>query len=255
MSIETIYAKLRSAGMTKAGACGLMGNWYCESLMKSDNVEDRCPLSDTAYTKQVDSGAMGRQKFSSDAYGYGLAQWTSPDRKGQMYDYIKGRGLSIADENAQVEFSLREFPSQAPATLDLLKSSDDVYKCTEWVCKYYERPAVNNVAARYAKAMEYFNRLPADIGNIVIEPSNEAVEQAVEAVEIFWPPRVIARGMKGDDVSVLQAILNARGYPCGVVDGVFGAATAAALTVFQLNEGITADAIAGTETWARLLRR
>lgn len=252
MSIETIYAKLRSAGMTKAGACGLMGNWYCESLMKSDNVEDRCPLSDAAYTKQVDSGAMGRQKFSSDAYGYGLAQWTSPDRKGQMYDYIKGMGLSIADENAQVDFSIREFPYQAPATLDLLKSSDDVYKCTEWVCKYYERPAVNNVAARYAKAMDYFNRLS---DNFAAEAENDAVEPSDEADEIFWPPRVIARGMKGDDVAVLQAILNARGYPCGNVDGVFGAATSAALTVFQLDEGISADAIAGSETWTRLLRR
>lgn len=255
MSIETIYAKLRSAGMTKAGACGLMGNWYCESLMKSDNVEDRCPLSDAAYTKQVDSGAMGRQKFSTDAYGYGLAQWTSADRKGQMYDYIKGMGLSISDENAQVEFSLREFPSQAPATLDLLRTSDDVYKCTEWVCKYYERPAVNNVAARYAKAMDYFNRLPADIGNYITEVQDDAVEPSSEAVETYWPPRVIARGMSGDDVAVAQAILNARGYPCGVVDGSFGAATAAALTVFQINEGITADAIAGSETWTRLLRR
>jgi peptidoglycan hydrolase-like protein with peptidoglycan-binding domain len=49
----------------------------------------------------------------------------------------------------------------------------------------------------------------------------------------------------------VQNSLNAKGYAL-VVDGVFGAATAAAVTAFQQKNGLTADGIVGPGTRAAL---
>jgi len=57
--------------------------------------------------------------------------------------------------------------------------------------------------------------------------------------------------LQGSDVESLQNALNAKGYAM-VVDGVFGAATAAAVTDFQRKSALTADGIVGPGTRAAL---
>jgi len=59
--------------------------------------------------------------------------------------------------------------------------------------------------------------------------------------------------MRGDDVRALQAMLNALGYDCGAVDGIFGDKTKAGVTAFQQAKGLVADGIAGPITKAALL--
>lgn len=59
--------------------------------------------------------------------------------------------------------------------------------------------------------------------------------------------------MQGDDVRALQQALEARGFPTGGADGIFGAATDAALRAFQLSEGdLLVDGQAGPRTLTRL---
>lgn len=52
----------------------------------------------------------------------------------------------------------------------------------------------------------------------------------------------------GHDVTVLQQALNALGFACGAVDGIFGAFTERAAREFQRNAGLTADGIVGPNT-------
>lgn len=52
----------------------------------------------------------------------------------------------------------------------------------------------------------------------------------------------------GHDVTVLQQALNALGFVCGAVDGIFGAFTEHAVREFQRNAGLTADGIVGSNT-------
>lgn len=52
----------------------------------------------------------------------------------------------------------------------------------------------------------------------------------------------------GHDVEVLQQALNALGFVCGAVDGIFGAFTEHAAREFQRNAGLTADGIVGSNT-------
>ena len=59
-------------------------------------------------------------------------------------------------------------------------------------------------------------------------------------------------GSTGSEVTKLQQALNALGYDCGEADGIFGAATEAAVRAFQRDHELTVDGIAGKDTQAAL---
>lgn len=65
-----------------------------------------------------------------------------------------------------------------------------------------------------------------------------------------WP--TLKAGSTGENVRTLQYLLNHRGASLAV-DGSFGAATKAALKSFQQSKGLTADGIAGDQTWTKLV--
>lgn len=60
--------------------------------------------------------------------------------------------------------------------------------------------------------------------------------------------------LRGDDVADLQRLLGALGFDAGRVDGMLGEHSAAALTEFQRNAGLTTDGICGAATVAELAR-
>ena len=64
--------------------------------------------------------------------------------------------------------------------------------------------------------------------------------------------KTIRKGDKGEDVKTLQTALNAAGYDCGKVDGVFGKKTQAAVKAYQKAHSLTVDGICGRQTWASL---
>ena len=64
----------------------------------------------------------------------------------------------------------------------------------------------------------------------------------------------IKSGSTGEQVKTAQRLLNALGYSCGTVDGIFGAKTVSAVKKFQTAKKLTADGIIGTNTWNKLLR-
>lgn len=63
---------------------------------------------------------------------------------------------------------------------------------------------------------------------------------------------MLRTGSRGDAVRKLQELLNAKGYICGSVDGIFGSKTYAAVLAFQKANGLAADGIVGSLTWAKL---
>lgn len=245
MSAETIYRQLVQAGMSPAGACGLMGNMQAESAIKS-NIAQRgmTTKTDEEYTYGVDSGAY--DGFTRDAVGYGLCQWTYYTRKAALLAYARNTGASIGDEAMQVGFCIKELRQDYPGLWALLCSTTDVYTAASEVCTVYERPAVNNISVRAGYANQFFSRLAGlDV--------SAAKETAPEA-ETYWPPRVICEGMTGDDVAVAQAILKARGGDV-VITGEFDARFKNRVMTWQSYNGLAADGIIGAATWAALLRR
>lgn len=59
-------------------------------------------------------------------------------------------------------------------------------------------------------------------------------------------------GSTGADVTKLQQALNALGYDCGDADGIFGAATEAAVRAFQRDHDLAVDGIADKDTQTAL---
>ena len=107
---QKIWDKLTAAGLTPAGAAGLLGNLQAESGLNPRNLqnsdEGRLGMADAEYTAAVDCGAY--PNFSTDGAGYGLAQWTYPSRKAALLAYAGARGRSIGDLGTQVGYLLQE---------------------------------------------------------------------------------------------------------------------------------------------------
>ena len=181
MSYESdreIYLLLIEGGLTPAGAAGSMGNMYAESTLKS-NIAQRgmTNLSDEAYTAAVDTHDHGAEyAFIHDAVGYGLCQWTYYSRKDALLDFAKSKGVSIGDAKMQGEFYLHELQSY-PGVLYVLTTSDDVKQCSDIVCTEFERPAVNNLDARYRYSMEFYEKFSGVSIPGLTEPSNEPIYQ------------------------------------------------------------------------------
>lgn len=149
-----VWNFLTGAGMTDAGAAGLMGNLYAESGIIPNRVEVLCiqrlrehgrVYTDNTYTAAVDSGKISRAEFlhplPGKQYGYGIAQWTSPDRKGDLYDYCMGVGKSIGDLKSQLGFLVSELAMQYPQVLHVLQSAISVGEASDAVLYQFEQPA------------------------------------------------------------------------------------------------------------------
>ena len=148
MSAQSIYTMLRQAGMTHAGACGMLGNMDCESnvepyRLQGDFTGDR--IKSWVYVNDVDLGNMSREKFANDSKGYGLCQWTFHSRKAALYDYAKACGVSIADEEMQVKFAIRELQKDFPELWTLLCTTDSMQKASDGICKKFENPAAGEL--------------------------------------------------------------------------------------------------------------
>ena len=65
----------------------------------------------------------------------------------------------------------------------------------------------------------------------------------------------IKKGSKGNQVKALQQMLMARGYDLGKAgaDGDCGTMTVTAIKLFQRDNGLAVDGIAGQDTWATIL--
>lgn len=257
MSKQDIYKTLLQSGMTREAALAIMGNWKCESGLEANRLQGDFSAFRTtskSYTARVMNGSISRQEFGQ-AIGYGLAQWTFYSRKYALYDWWKASGKSLDDPVMQTEFAISELKTQYKNLwAELCREGNDLYTCTKLICEQYERPAHNNIDARFTAAVA----LKADL---VENPSEKPQEKPAEPVkESYYPYRMICKGMSGDDVLVLQAILKARGYDCNRIDGEFDERTKNRVLAFQaentdLNGNpLDTDGIVGNKTWGSLLK-
>lgn len=239
MSELTIYAALRTAGMTAAGACGMMGNMAKESAMHSNNLQDSYndafKLTDEQYTALVDAGkpTYNGKYFMNDGSGYGLCQWTHEDRKKKFLAFAKAECASISNEAMQVRYCIKELKTDFPGVWQLLCSTTSVYETAKVVCTRFEMPAVNNVQERANKAMLYFSMYATvDYSTVEVEmeaPVSAPSDNDGNAVDIE---------LTNETVMHLQAILVTYGYKIGTqanasgVDGLIGKKTVAAAKDF-----------------------
>ena len=157
---ELIYDKLIEEGCTKEGAAGLLGNLSCESGLKSVIYEKskkrEIGMSDQEYVNNVNSGKY--KNFINDRAGFGLAQWTSRDRKLALLNHCKG---DIGNVEKQLDFLIKELKTKYPRVWNSLTTSRDVKTCSDKVVMEFERPkdysslTVRN--RRYKESLKFYN--------------------------------------------------------------------------------------------------
>ena len=147
-----IWEALLEAGLTPAGAAGVMGNLQAESALDPRNLQNSFErslgMTDECYTRAVDAGTYTR--FVQDRAGYGLAQWTHPARKRSLLDFARGCGCSIGDGAMQVRFLLSEI--RGTPLFAFLCSTQDTAAASDRVLLEYERPADTSSSVRAYRA-------------------------------------------------------------------------------------------------------
>ena len=257
--VQDIYNTLRSGGLTEAAALGMLGNWQCESGLEPNRVQgDFSPYRTASkdYTARVESGAITRDQFARDSKGYGLAQWTYFTRKENLWDFWKKSGTALDDAVMQTKFALSELINDYPSLMSRLRTETDLYTCTKLICEQYERPAINNIDARFSAAKAIKAQLATSEDNLqqnLQQVANQVASWEKIPATDFWPPRTICKGMNGADVEVLQAILKARGWIVTNPDGIFGSYLEERVKEFQDAYHLDVDGIVGKKTWAKLL--
>ena len=255
---QTIYNMLRQAGMTEAGALGAVGNFEresnCEPIRLQGDFQSSRAIS-RDYVRKADDGQMTETEFARPI-GFGLAQWTYPQRKINLWRFWKAYGGSLGNVQMQVEFALKEFKTEFIPDWRLLCSTSDIREAAKAVCDRYENPAIHNVDARYQAALRIKAEL--ELGEwenteaVVPEKPGDNLE-LIPATE-YWPPRVLCKGMTGPDVIVLDALLTARGWLLKASNkGIFTGPMEIAVKAFQYAYHLDVDGIVGPQTWSKLL--
>lgn len=266
-----IAQECMKAGMTAAGAAGVLANVEAESAFTSINVQDSfnraLGISDEEFVRRVDAGDTAL--FMTPDLGFGLAQWTAQDRKEKYLSHFRKLGVSIGDFRTQVDYlilDMRTFWSKKPWNTCI--SSNDPYQCGYSMCKYYEicSDLENASDSRGKRARDHwygFVRAAVTSGLTVEAPATETAASAAPEPELdedgipiekTWPPRTIQKGRCSGwpEVWLLQAALHCRGYNV-VKNGDFGEKLEEKVVKFQREHGLDDDGIVGPMTWAALL--
>lgn len=183
MSAQTIYNDLRRAGMTHEGACAMLGNMQCESSLNA-NIAQRgmTTLTDVKYTWLFNAKP---EQCIGDGIGYGLCQWTDPQRKRNLRQFAQNWDVSVGAEDMQTAFAVEELKTEYASLWEYLCSTDELYNATERICKEFERPKVNNVQARYEAAAEFAQRFGQENNATSESPSAVTAEELLTEIEEY----------------------------------------------------------------------
>ena len=149
---QKCYNYYRKQGFTEAGAVGMVANNWAESNCEPNRLQNDYSSFRTAskdYTARVTSGAISRYTFGTDQRGYGLAQWTyvndakTAGRKFDLYDFWQKSGKALDDLTMQLDFTMWELKNHYSGVLNTLKTSNDLYTCTNKVLWDFEKEPHN----------------------------------------------------------------------------------------------------------------
>lgn len=244
---QIIYNRLRHHGITQAGALGILGNFDCESNCEPFRLQgDFSPYrtASKAYVQGVTSGSISRDTFSRDAKGFGIYQLTYWTRKQGYYDFWKASGKALDSAELQVDYAVKEMQSDYPQLFAFLKQTTDVFTAVSRVCREFERPAVNNIDARFAAAKRIQYEINLDGGGEDPDPQ-PTVDHSLQL-------RTVDRNCEGfNEILLLKGLLLCRNFDFEKISEDLWAV----VKQFQAENGLMADGIVGPKTWASLLER
>ena len=260
MSEQTIWNALRKE-LNPYAAAAAMGQFQAESAMRSNNLQDTYEtalgFTDESYTKAVDNGVYSLSRFMNDCAGYGLCQWTYWTRKRSLYNYLKQQSLSIADEDGQVAFFLKEV-KEYPAVYSILKTATSVKTASDILLTGYEMPADQSESAKNYRAslgQEFYNKYAGAPSTVSSQPTTTtSTTTANKYCDVKLP--VLQSGSKGIPVYMLQVALKYKGYALGSggIDGDFGPSTLLAVNNCRKYNNLSITGQVDKELWEVLIQ-
>ena len=218
---EKIYNYLNTSGFTPQATAGIMGNFNRESGLKSNNLADDVNKNkgwtDEEFTSMVDNGKISKNDFMTakwgdygDAWGYGLMQWTTHDRKGRLYDNAKSRNVSIADLATQLDLAMdemNEYSDKGVAKgtfIQNLNSKTTPEDAGRYFHDHLERSADNEQAlksGRLAFARQFYNKYANESGGSGTGQHSTEIKK----VRLHKPSIIKNNGGRGNDISIYSA--------------------------------------------------
>ena len=171
--------------------------------------------------------------------------------QGEMFwttEYYNGKAQ-------RVQAYFRKYPSWQESIADhsalfnRLARYANLRGCTDYVkaCSYVKQDG-------YATAPSYTSTLLSVINRYKLYEWDAEVlgKHNIEdpTTTVYHP--TLKMGSRGAEVRAWQEFLNANGYPCGLVDGIFGINTEFSVKQWQTAHGLKPDGIIGPKTWASI---
>lgn len=110
---EKILRFIVDKGFTLIQAAGIIGNFYEESGLDPMNVEKTADTTDPNYRPE-------------DFNGFGIAQWTWPDRQKKMFAFHEQTGRSMVDLSFQLDWFWKEFQEDYAGGVVTLKEKTTI---------------------------------------------------------------------------------------------------------------------------------
>lgn len=149
-----MYEFLKGKGENTFFIFGLMGNLWAESGIRANNLqnsyEKKLGMSDEKYSESVDNGSY--TNFIRDKAGYGYAQWTFWSRKEALYNFMKSKGVSIAEPSAQRDFLWQELTTTYKGMLTRLRAAKSIREASDIVLTEFEKPADQSESVKIKRA-------------------------------------------------------------------------------------------------------
>lgn len=246
---QIIFNKLKKIGLTNAGILGILGNFQDESGCEPNRLEnDYSPYRTTSkdYVNRATSGKMTKSEFCK-AIGFGLAQWTFPSRKANLWEFWKSSGKNLDDVYMQIDFTVKELKQDYPELWTLLCTSNDLYTCVKRFCYDFENPKIKNIDTRF----RYANEIKQFIN---LNGTEDNYQQTIKINHDLELRTIDKNCSKFSEIYLLQSLLALRKYGV-VIDGIWGESLNDAVEEFQKDNNLVIDGIVGKQTWAKLFER
>ena len=133
--VEAAMDYFKTAGYSPQAAAGIVGNLYLESSGLQSDIKE--------------AGGKGP--------GFGLAQWTTPDRKAGLLQYAAAKGEKTPSFGTQLEYVDQELQNNPGYGLDKLKQAQTPEEAAQIFSDTYERPGVPAMAKRQGYASQIYS--------------------------------------------------------------------------------------------------
>jgi LysM repeat protein len=183
---QKIWNFFKSKGLNDYSCAGLMGNLQAESGLNPKNMENsyerKLGFTDETYVQAVDNGTYTKEQFVYDQVGFGIYQITWWSRKKGFYEYVKSKGASIGNLEAQLEYLYQELSTSYKSVLSTLKNATSFLEASNVVLFKFENPADQSVRVQNLRAslgQKFYDKYA---GKKVESPQESAQEVQVKPV-------------------------------------------------------------------------